>query len=295
MKSKIFNYMYIIGMFFIVYIAIIAIEFVGKIILPKYPISIFFLKENPYIISSLGIVVYFFCGIKLFKNSSSFSKKKIMLVFFILFYLPVIIVGKYENILYSFSIISYLLALFFGLLLRDYNSIKPIKMISFIGFISLIFIMIKFIYPIQLQRTNFGNIDGKANIKINDNLIFFNKNDTIKILNDNKKYVIDFWNNGCSNCVKEFSKFKKISKKKTDKNTVFLTVNVFKIEDEINRSYEILNRNNHSDLNTYFINEKDLKDIKIKGFPKLIIIKNNTVIFDGYLDTLILFSKKYFN
>jgi len=109
-------------------------------------------------------------------------------------------------------------------------------------------------------------------------------------------YVLDFYNNNCGNCFREMPKFQKLAEKYKEKSNIgFYAVNVFRDTINIAQAQKILEKQN-IDIPLLFISEKNEKYIQAFGynlFPQYNIVKNDTIIFDGYFEILDFFERKY--
>ena len=109
-------------------------------------------------------------------------------------------------------------------------------------------------------------------------------------------YVLDFFSNSCGVCFEQMPKFQQLAEKYKEKTEIgFYAVNVFADTTEIAQMQRFLEKKNIS-LPLLFINKKDEKYIQAFGynrFPQYNIIKNDTIIFDGYFEILDFFEHKY--
>ena len=109
-------------------------------------------------------------------------------------------------------------------------------------------------------------------------------------------YVLDFYNNNCGVCFREMPKFQTLAEKYKENTDIgFYAVNVFRDTINIAQAQRFLEKQNIN-LPLLFICEKDEKYVQNFGyklFPQYNIVKNDTIIFDGYFEILDFFERKY--
>jgi thiol-disulfide isomerase/thioredoxin len=243
-------------------------------------------------------MINFIFGRFVFAKSKHFvnvNRKFIFIVYWLLTLIAMLILGGFDYVIHNILLIPHALCFGLGLFLAE----KKTYFSSSMQLVSLILISLAssfFLNKIHHQYINFGNYTGTTNQKIGSKVVFYNLNDTLQIdQQKDKTLVVDFWNNTCAACIKGFPKYRDLkSKHANNPNVKFIIVNVYKSEKEKERALELLEMNNLSDMQTYFIHENDVKDFEIDGFPKLVVIKNKEIIFNGFMDTLSIFDFMYF-
>jgi len=109
-------------------------------------------------------------------------------------------------------------------------------------------------------------------------------------------YVLDFSNPGCGNCFRQMPKFQKIAEKyKKHTDIGFYTIYVFNDTADIAWFQQYTEKHNITTPHL-FINAKDSiynQTFNYHRFPQYNIVKNDTIIFDGYLKILGFFKQKY--
>jgi len=109
-------------------------------------------------------------------------------------------------------------------------------------------------------------------------------------------YVLDFYNNNCGNCFEQMPKFQTLAEKYKENTDIgFYAVNVFRDTINIAQAQRFLEKQNIN-VPLLFICEKDEKYVQNFGyklFPQYNIVKNDTIIFDGYFEILDFFERKY--
>ncbi|MDR0830542.1 MAG: thioredoxin family protein [Prevotellaceae bacterium] len=117
-------------------------------------------------------------------------------------------------------------------------------------------------------------------------------------INDlNKKiYVLDFSNPGCGNCFRQMPKFQQLMEKYKDNSEIgFYTIYVYNDTTDI-AWFERYTAKHNITIPHLFIDIKDsayIQAFDYHAFPQYNIIKNDTIIFDGYLEILDFFEHKY--
>ena len=109
-------------------------------------------------------------------------------------------------------------------------------------------------------------------------------------------YVLDFYNKHCGNCFAQMPKFQQFAEKYKEKTEIsFYAVNVFADTTDIAEVQRYLEKRN-IDIPMLFISKDDEKYIQAFNyqlFPQYNIVKNDTIIFDGYFEILDFFESKY--
>ena len=261
-------------------------------------LGIKFLMRNLEVDGVVFCVMNFIFGRYVFAKSKYFvevNKTFIFISYWLLTIIIMLILGDFDYVIHNILLIPNALCFGLGLFLADkkgyFNIASQLAMLVIISFVNSFFLN-----KIHHQYINFGNYTGTTNQKIGSKVVFYNLNDTLQIdQQKDKTLVVDFWNNTCGACIKGFPKYRDLkSKHANNPNVKFIIVNVYKSEKEKERALELLEMNNLSDMQTYFIHENDVKDFEIDGFPKLVVIKNKEIIFNGFMDTLSIFDFIYF-
>lgn len=104
------------------------------------------------------------------------------------------------------------------------------------------------------------------------------------VFDNNKIIVLDFWTTSCGVCFKEFPLYNDLTLKyKNDNRIEFYSVNVPLKRDVFEKSVEMIEEYNYSFKNTYAVSEKEiLEKLNIYAFPNIVIIKNNTIVYQGH-------------
>lgn len=282
----------------IMFSLMIIFELATKLFLPSLGVGFF--VQNHFYGTLFSCIVNYLFGFYVFNNIKilrNLSVGFIIITYFILFTSLVFVGQGFEKAIHNVLILPFLFSLFLGVhLRRNYNT--RLLILSKVSLVLTLLLTLFYFYPINNQYVNFNNFDGKLNKSLNKSFFFTNDNDTIHFNGSNidkNIYVIDFWNNTCGVCIKKFPDLKKLRDKyKKYDNIKFITVNVIKNEKDKLRANELLKKTFNEDLDNYFIHENEVKEFEIAGFPKLVVVKNNNIVFDGFIETLSIFDYKYF-
>ncbi|GAA3780524.1 hypothetical protein GCM10022271_10990 [Corallibacter vietnamensis] len=105
-------------------------------------------------------------------------------------------------------------------------------------------------------------------------------------LPQNKVLVLDFWTTSCGVCFKKFPEFEKLFKEyKNDTKIEFYSINVPTKRDEFTKTRELVNKLGYDFQTVYAKSKNDVESkLKISGYPSFMIVKDNIIQFDGYLN-----------
>lgn len=276
------------------------IPFVSKF-LANYEITDSLIAHKNFIILFI-IFCHYLLGlvIKRIKTLKSLEAYKIALFFFILYlllYVVVFIIKERDNFSF-FTEFTLVLALIIGLYTAEIKK-KVFYLISLV----LIAILISFTnfitIPIGNQLKSYHNYTGfldKSKYRQINSLVVKDHNGNEKVFSteNDKILIIEFWNNNCSICFEKFPKIKMLQKEYKESNAIdVITLNVYKSKDDISTGQELLISTDNETLNNYFIHESKTKAFEINWFPKFVVVKNNTIIFEGMLETFLIFRDYY--
>lgn len=205
------------------------------------------------------------------------------------------------NFVGNFYIIYLISSYYCGVLIFYKKNLTVFWRGLFFSVLVLFSFMLSKTLPIIIEnKLYFGTYTGKHNqnrinlseIKI-DNLK--QKNLTLSKLNS-EIIIIDFWNNGCGVCIEKFQVLKRlILEKKIDTSKVkIISLNIYENKKEIKKGNQIFISQNLN-FENYFANKKDVNVFNIKGYPTVVVIKKNEIIFKGSIETLNLFKLLYLN
>lgn len=273
------------------------IPFIAKQ-LSIYDITDAFVSSKSTIIL-IGIILHFFCGFFMFKtklfNGARFITVIVVFLFFYIGFTSVIRILQGETLTYFELELSLIVGLILGYLLHKFNATS-----YKIGIISLLAIFIAFTnfftIPITNQQASYKNYNGKSNMRKINNLVLYDGNgDLQKIYNQESKIVvIDFWNNTCAICFKKFPEFIKLQKRFQDiPNIEVIAMNVFKEKNEIIEGEKLLEKTKNQDLVNYYISKDSISVFNVSRYPKVVVIRNNRITFEGNLETLLLYENDF--
>lgn len=124
-----------------------------------------------------------------------------------------------------------------------------------------------------------GAIFQKDNFKIQKNINLNNKLgekfNFYNSLEDDKKYIINFWATWCLPCKKELPELQKMQSENNYLNILLISID----KKEISEQLKFLKNNNVYKLKKYFDpNMLLFKSLKLKGIPTTLIVKQKVVI-----------------
>ena len=167
------------------------------------------------------------------------------------------------------------------------------KQIIYLVSFTVLTIISSFTLPYLIEnQLYFKTFTGQTNVPLKSDEVFLEKyvdgklTKAINLKDNNKTYVIDFWNNNCGVCFQKFPLFDKLQQKYIVRNDlVFIAVNVYKEVDDIVDGNTLFKSQGHH-FETYYIRKEDVTDFEIKGFPTTVVVNNNTITFKGTVETL---------
>lgn len=224
---------------------------------------------------------------------------KYIMLFFSIFYIFFNTIVRLSKNTYTFDFyildLSLVIGLFLGLIFR-----KNIKKYSLLVSLSCVIVFLFFTFKVTIPLANqfkvYGNYFGRTyNLKIDGiNLIDYNGNKIDLNTKDSKIIVIDFWNNHCAICFKKFPLLKGLQKEyKNNLNVEIIAVNIFSNKEQIKKGEELLYKTKNKDLKNYYMSLDDSKHFNIKSYPKVVVIRDNNIIFEGHIEILRLFRFLY--
>lgn len=243
-------------------------------------------EYNPWFLF-INYFIYAIFIVLLHKKSLNYKLPLITIVTIVL----VILILKYisEGSLVFLDISTYI---FLSLIILFYviavQFAKKTKYSILFGscFIVINYILCFYIYFFVINYSIYGTYNGMYDYNIKNTIIFKDDKGIPKQLDNNKVYVIDFWNKTCGVCFKKFPKFDRLKSKYSDVNNIeFIAVNIYNSENDIEYSQKLFDKTN-LDFKTYYIDKKDSKELKADFFPTTIVIKNGKIIFKGHIETL---------
>ncbi|MGV9003024.1 TlpA family protein disulfide reductase [Flavobacterium sp.] len=275
MKIKVIITVLLILLYFITGVIVVDFDKAGFIIgsFSFFLLSFFFINKNSYKQKSLKLllILYFLIHVIIITTVlifKGFDEMRLGGNLYILYFAVCIFAG------YSFVITS---------------SIKN-KIFLLLFFIFLTFISSYVISTFVQQIDFYGSISGNEVYSLNENnfeVLDYKESKKINLSKlDNKIIVLDFWNNNCAVCYKKFPTYKILSDKyKNSKNVEFYLVNSYEDVQEIKEGQLIADSLNYN-LNNYFQERKISENLKIFGFPTVLVLKRNKIIFRGSIETL---------
>jgi thiol-disulfide isomerase/thioredoxin len=134
----------------------------------------------------------------------------------------------------------------------------------------------------------YHNLKNEDILRNNDfpEINLYDKNSKKVVLPKDKIIVLDFWTTTCSVCFKKFPSLEKLNNKfKNNNNVLIYAVNSPYKDEKILENYNIIKSKKYT-FNCLFAESIDVVTNKLKfnTYPNVIIIKNNKVLFSGYME-----------
>ena len=179
--------------------------------------------------------------------------------------------------------------LFFLLPITTYLAFKALEKKTFIKNGIIVILMSLFgayyVFPNYFQFY-YAYID-KEETKINQsfpNIGLTDKNKEQVIFDTDKIIVLDFWTTSCGVCFREFPLYNDLTLKHKDNPQIkFYSVNVPLKRDTFEKNVEIIEEYKYSFKNIYAISDDEISEkLNIYAFPTIVIIKNNTIVYQGH-------------
>ena len=117
---------------------------------------------------------------------------------------------------------------------------------------------------------------------------FYDANDTIVKLSDDKVIVLDLWTTNCGLCFEKFPYFEEVYLKyESNSNVEFYSVNIPIKRDKLEKTKELVNRLGYRFPTIYSSEGNKIVSEKLNyyGYPQLLIIKRGKVYYKGQLVT----------
>lgn len=171
------------------------------------------------------------------------------------------------------------LSTYLGFLYFKYKKLYiPILSISLFAFISFILFPNYFIY--------YYNHDAEKNITFSNVTFLDSKKQNVEF-EPNKIIVLDFWSTSCGICFEKFPSLEETFQKyKGNPRVKIYSVNVPIRGDKFEKTITILDRFGYTFPKIYAKSSKQIEDsLHFNTFPRLMIIKDNKIRYDGYLET----------
>lgn len=220
------------------------------------------------------VVFFYLKNIK--AESSTYSFLKLILPFIVFMTVGIILGQVYHNSVFViFPPLIYYFALWF---------FKSKNYLFLCGCILLIFtaswLYIPTIHNIQSNQNSSKEVRFPY-------ISLISENKSPKILSKDKIYVLDFWTNSCGHCYKKFPEFEQLSLKyKKNPHIEFYSVNVAEKRDSFHNTLRLVKKLNYTYETVFAPSMEEIeKKLGIYKYPELMIVKNDTIRFQGYLNT----------
>ncbi len=251
---------------FLAIIPILSYIILGKIFKGNHKWMIF--------IISVEIFIFSFLIFKFGQNKISFKNFILPLPLFTLIFFVSFQSG------FSFTLF-YLIFIPFSSVLGVFYAKQKSQVILFVS-IFIFAIASSILYPNWIVYSE--NRDAKI-ISNYKSIEFLDKENNIKLLDNKEIIVLDFWSTSCSICFKQFPKFEKIYLEyKNTPNLEIYSINVPSKGDSIGEAQNIVKKLGYKFPTLYVNSKEDIVDLNIDSYPRLVIVKNNKVRYNGRLE-----------
>lgn len=247
----------------------------------------------------IGVILHFLCGFYMFKTKlfqgTSIITVILVFLFFYIGFTSMIRISRGESLTYFELELSLIAGLILGYLLHKFKTIFQ-RVGSIIILVLLIAFTNYYTIPFTNQKGSYNNYDGKSNMRKVKYLALYNGKGEIKKIHnqESKIVVIDFWNNTCAICFKKFPKYIEFQKQYVNNPTIeIIALNVFEEKKEIIEGEKLLEQTKNQDLINYYISKDSISIFNVSRYPKVVVIKNNRITFEGNLETLLLYKDVY--
>jgi thiol-disulfide isomerase/thioredoxin len=160
-----------------------------------------------------------------------------------------------------------------------FHEISILKKVS-----TIIAIFIYSLFSATILMSNiFSYNNYKKNYEKDISINFYNSDKEVIKFDKNKIYVLDFWTTSCGICIEKFPDFDNLKKKYASNNKVeFYSVNVSLRNDDFEKTKSFIENKNYSFQNLYVFSSDEASKINVFKYPTIIVVKNNTIVYNGY-------------
>ncbi|WP_372474749.1 TlpA family protein disulfide reductase [Capnocytophaga sp. ARDL2] len=100
---------------------------------------------------------------------------------------------------------------------------------------------------------------------------------------EDKIYVLDFWNTSCGICIQKFPFFSDMSNKYADNDKIeFYAVNIQQKGDTKEKVLKYVTNKGYHFNNLMVENKEEAKKIDVVAVPTVLIVKNNKIVYNGF-------------
>lgn len=245
-----------------------------------YTFCLYFLDGNHQAGSFFVLICVFFISFVFFrnnKNTSFFKGLSLIILPLIVTFLVILKIGGSYKI--SVYVLFTPITFYLGWRFKRTKNFKFIIYLLFVCFFaSLIYIPNKINY--ELNRNS-------ETIKKMSDIIFLDKNNEQVKLSKDKIIVLDFWSTSCVVCYDKFPEFENFYLEYKANNSIeFYSVNVAERRDTFTKTLRLVDDLDYQFKTIYIKSMKEVQEkLDIYSFPELMIIKNDSIRFQGYLNT----------
>ncbi|MFP9116651.1 hypothetical protein ACLI08_02580 [Flavobacterium sp. RNTU_13] len=246
------------------------------------------------------VLFHFFVGYYLvnrFGVLKTFKNVYILLVFSLFYLLPYVLIYFLNPSAFHYPLIeiSGFISLGIGLWFRHKNS-NTAKITAWALAISLSVFTYYIVIPLSSQYNLYRNFTGATNRNISSHVTYLDYNMKSHVISaeDSATFVLDFWDNSCAKCFQRFPLVADFqAEQRGNKQVKILAVNVYETQADIVKAKRLLKMTNNSRLETVFMDKENAALFDVQWFPKVIVLKQHTIIFEGHIEILLLFKRKY--
>lgn len=250
----------------------------------------FFIHSFKFILSG---VIFFFFTLYVLKLASR-RNKSIPFSILLISIPPTLVLGlhifDFHITLTSFpSNLVFILGIIFGLVYYQIQSRVKKLTVSSIYLIA-IFIMGISIYPKWIHYLSYGNLSGSIT-KEYKMIEFTGINEKQEKVDHSilkgKVVVFDFWDTACGYCKAEFPEFKKLSKKHSTNDTLFIAYNYPLERDDLDRAFNFFDIDN-TEITLIIPNDRNLfETLDITSTPTYLVVNSlSEIVYLGNIKNL---------
>lgn len=208
------------------------------------------------------------------------SKSKDISISFFLSFVFILLFFVLDNILTVAGQIIYVIMMPVSELMGSWAKKRKLQFVYF----PLLLLFVTFLVRPNLIHY-FWNTDAFQNRKVPE-ISFYALNEE-KVSFDKEVTVIDLWSTSCGVCFRKFPEFEKLKQDFEGNDKIqFYSANVPLKNDSREKTLATIKRLNY-DYETVFAEKFEMirDSLGINGFPYLLIIKNDTIRYLGYMET----------
>lgn len=219
------------------------------------------------------------------------KSKRSKMFFFIPFFAILLFSFFLPDALYSVLILYTVLVPLSFLIGSNLKSYSKFLLVSvFIGVHSFVFL-----YAFENFHVWVNNLNSEKMTVFPEITFMDLENNEVSVSSKNDKlYVLDFWNSTCGVCFKKFPEFENLVEEyENQKDVVFYSVNVPVKNEEFDQRLDLVKSLGYRFDTVFTQDDSCLVQLGFNTFPRLILVKNGKIVYNGSLVTSNGISKKY--